>query len=891
MSIPLSSNIEPRNGNTWPLVEDKYVRGGYRPIESLAALADLDVEHKKPGMMFFVLAEKAVYALGPDLEPNLYTGRPRLRIAVIGDSLNSPVSGVVTTASHHLAFLLESSGVSSVGVVNAARGGSTFAKCDSADFFQFGSMTQVEFACASDPDVIVFVLGLNDIQAAVDAGGTLNTTTVASLVSDGVAAVNKAKALCPSAHLFICREQAWDPDIPYWSGNTQNGVRNHSVLPFWWELPTEVSPETASGFLSSRGISLTRGLIKLYQDLQTALAQSGTHCHHTVIPYFKIARLGGLCSDLLHPTASGTYLMGTCLFDMLIAAEKLGPTGLPIQGDYLIPDVNRRDLGNSFNQVFGLVFPGQPDSATGARTEVYTDFDRLAQSGLELYPHMWFAPARMRVSTTGSGGNTEPVTITVSGAAPRQLVEFSVDGANWLPMGEADFGGFASIQLDDRGMRTGQHECRVRCGPNFSGQPKTITGPIPFTLATTRTTRIAVIGDSMSYGHTDSLPAWPAVLEEKLNGLGSNVKIINCSLNGATFSSALGVAGSPTDEEFQFGDLSAVDYAIAFNPDIVICKLGANDSARFVTQEGVIFESEKTRVYVAITGTFSKLRAQLPNARLIFASQNIADTDVWNVETAKNKHVGCSLLHSVRVGNGVLDNVRSAEVLDDLATAYARRRVQEISVMRTFIQTIPYVTTYAIDYFKASRMGGLGPDMVHMNAGGHQILAAMHFQELMNFSELPNAPQWVWNASNDVDHLLNSGIQRSGDGYVERLSGRFNFVNMAFPGLPLDPYYWWSALKPSITVTETVNTQQDVLIQATCLTPLSLVYATVGNDPTLVVLGSTNSKGDILARIRPAALGIGIGTNWIRLRVRHPYWDDPEAKDHVFGPYQVVYSS
>ena len=891
MPIPLSSNIEPRNGNTWPLVEDKYIKGGYRSIESLAALAALDVEHKKVGMMFFVLSENAIYTLGLDLEPHLYTGRPGLRIAIIGDSLNGPVPGFTTSASDHLQFLLETSGVLSAGVVNAAQGGSTFAQSNTtANSFQFGSMTQIEFACASSPHIIMFMLGANDIQQAIDPSGALDNTVFNALIASGVAAVQRARDLCPEATIFVCQEQPHDPDIPYWSGDLQYGVRNHSVIPFWWEMPSEVSPETANDFLSSRGLGLAKGLIKFYQDLEVALDQEDLHCYHSAIPYFKIARLGGLCSDLLHPTVSGMKLIASCLFDALFPATKLDISGNPIPGEYLLKNINRRDLIQTFNQVFGLVFPSSPDLATGARTEVYSNFDRLAQSGLELYPPLWFAPARMRVFVSGSGGNTDPITISVSGAAPRQMVEFSVDQANWIQMGEADFEGRAIAQLDDRGMVTGQHECRVRCGPTFQGQPKTISKSIQFTLASTRTTRIAVIGDSMSYGHTESLPAWPAVLEEKLNGLGSNVKIVNCSLGGATFSSAAGVAGSPIDEAFQFGDLSAVEYAISMAPDIVICMLGANDSASFVDAGGNVNTTEQARAYSAITTTFSRLHAELPNARLVFASQNIGDAEVWNFATAKNKHVGVSLLHTVRTGNTVLSNVRTEEVLEDMASAYARRRVQELLALRAFVQTIPYVTTYVIDYFKASRLGGLGPDMVHMNAGGHQILAAMHFQELMAFPELPNAPEWVWNAFNDVDHLINSGIQRSGDGYVDRLSGRFNFVNMAFPGLPLDPHYWWSALRPSITMTQTVNTQQDVLIHVVGFTPLSPVYATIGNDPTLVILGETNSKGDMLARISPTGLGIGFGTNYVRLRVRHPIWDDPAAPDQVFGPYQVVYS-
>ena len=38
MPIPVSSNLVPRNGNTWPVVEDIFVKGGYRTVSTRADL-------------------------------------------------------------------------------------------------------------------------------------------------------------------------------------------------------------------------------------------------------------------------------------------------------------------------------------------------------------------------------------------------------------------------------------------------------------------------------------------------------------------------------------------------------------------------------------------------------------------------------------------------------------------------------------------------------------------------------------------------------------------------------------------------------------------------------------------------------------------------------------
>ena len=38
MAIQVSSSLVPRNGNTWPVAEDVYVKGGYRTVSTRADL-------------------------------------------------------------------------------------------------------------------------------------------------------------------------------------------------------------------------------------------------------------------------------------------------------------------------------------------------------------------------------------------------------------------------------------------------------------------------------------------------------------------------------------------------------------------------------------------------------------------------------------------------------------------------------------------------------------------------------------------------------------------------------------------------------------------------------------------------------------------------------------
>ena len=63
MAIQVASNLVPRNGNTWPVVEDIFVKGGYRTVADLAARDAIDPSALKPGMMVFVQSENAHFKL------------------------------------------------------------------------------------------------------------------------------------------------------------------------------------------------------------------------------------------------------------------------------------------------------------------------------------------------------------------------------------------------------------------------------------------------------------------------------------------------------------------------------------------------------------------------------------------------------------------------------------------------------------------------------------------------------------------------------------------------------------------------------------------------------------------------------------------------------------
>lgn len=99
--------------------------------------------------------------------------------------------------------------------------------------------------------------------------------------------------------------------------------------------------------------------------------------------------------------------------------------------------------------------------------------------------------------------------------------------------------------------------------PDNSKKPVATSGEV-------RTRRIVAFGDSLTYGYnlppTDS---YPSQLQEKLNSLGYNYKVINVGVNGDTTANGL----------------ARVDAALSYEPDLVLLEFGANDFLRSQSPE------------------------------------------------------------------------------------------------------------------------------------------------------------------------------------------------------------------------------------------------------------------------------------------------------------------
>lgn len=71
MAISLSSFLIPRNSNTFFLLEDKYLKGGLRVVDSLIERDSINPLNRKEGMIVVDKSSKKLYQLQADLESYL----------------------------------------------------------------------------------------------------------------------------------------------------------------------------------------------------------------------------------------------------------------------------------------------------------------------------------------------------------------------------------------------------------------------------------------------------------------------------------------------------------------------------------------------------------------------------------------------------------------------------------------------------------------------------------------------------------------------------------------------------------------------------------------------------------------------------------------------------
>ena len=67
MPVQLSSFLVPRNGNTWYLLEDIYLKGGFQVVADTATRDLINNANRKAGMIVYTQFDKLMWQLSADL--------------------------------------------------------------------------------------------------------------------------------------------------------------------------------------------------------------------------------------------------------------------------------------------------------------------------------------------------------------------------------------------------------------------------------------------------------------------------------------------------------------------------------------------------------------------------------------------------------------------------------------------------------------------------------------------------------------------------------------------------------------------------------------------------------------------------------------------------------
>ena len=116
MPIQLASFLVPKNGNTWYVLEDNYVRGGYRSVASVADRNLLDVSVLKAGMLVYTVLEDKSWRLNIDLRT--WTDSQSGESYTLPAATATTLGGVIAGAN----VIIDAQGVLSVTTVTGPQG-------------------------------------------------------------------------------------------------------------------------------------------------------------------------------------------------------------------------------------------------------------------------------------------------------------------------------------------------------------------------------------------------------------------------------------------------------------------------------------------------------------------------------------------------------------------------------------------------------------------------------------------------------------------------------------------------------------------------------------------------------------------------------------------------
>jgi len=384
----------------------------------------------------------------------LTDGAPLFKIAVIGDSLSTENA----LAEHAWPSLMQKYINNSGGycrVVNYARNSFTFAEA-STDINAFDGRTALQAVIDEKPNVVICAFGVVDVIAN-EAGKSLST-----LQAEAASFYSALKAGLPNAKLCHAEQTAYDK-----VNATSTALKNKDVLPYFMQRRTSgiladsyCSEMLTDNISSSIQTNMNNG-VSFYSYIEN-LADVD---HMFEIDYWKIARVGLLGPDGLHPASFGKVLQCGYVINQLVA-QFVDPFFAKLRvknyetwynADALLDGIINKNDNWSFQY-----FPTAGQDHAVNLNSLYKD----------VAPTSWYLPYKTSVSiprTTYEAG--QPFLISFNNGPPLQDVIPSVDGGAFDagdPSLTLTVVGNGSVAIIDP-IAPGTYTFRYKCGVEVYG--------------------------------------------------------------------------------------------------------------------------------------------------------------------------------------------------------------------------------------------------------------------------------------------------------------------------------------------------------------------------------------------------------------------------------------
>ena len=341
----------------------------------------------------------------------LTDGAPLFKVAVVGDSLSTE------NALHEHAWpsLMQKYINNSGGycrVVNYARNSFTFAEA-ATDPNAFDGRTALQAIIDEKPDVVICAFGVVDVVAN-EAGKTLST-----LQSEAASFYTALRTALPDAKLCHAEQVAYDK-----VNATQTALKNKDVIPYFMKRRTSgidagcFGSEMLQDTISSTMQANINNSVSFYSYIES-LAEVD---HMLSIDYWKIARIGLIGMDGLHPRSLGKVLQSGYVINALVSQAV----------DPFFAKLRTKNLAAWYNP--DIMIDGIINKADNWKSQYFAEsWEHHAANLNSLYkdvaPDSWYLPHKTTVSIPRTEYDADvPFHISVWNGPPGQALLPSVNG-------------------------------------------------------------------------------------------------------------------------------------------------------------------------------------------------------------------------------------------------------------------------------------------------------------------------------------------------------------------------------------------------------------------------------------------------------------------------------